>query len=281
MNAASPVMAAAKEQLAVLVGGGSQGLGLAVALEAARRRRPVGLIGRDAGRLQAAAEKVAAAGATDVATFAIDLSQTVPAVQLEAIADWARRCPVGVAVAAVGRSDRGRLIEVDESDLLAAFESNLMTAFRFSCLSVPLLAGTRGTLVHIGSLAGIIPAAGLGTYCVSKSALVAMSRQLRQELAVQGIHVLTVCPGPIARPDAGRRYDDLASARGLDASARQPGGGVKLSAIDPAVLAGQILEAADARRAELVMPSKAKWLAALVALWPVVAERIIRRKFGT
>jgi len=92
----------------------------------------------------------------------------------------------------------------------------------------------------------------------------------------QGVHVLLVCPGPIAREDAGQRYD--AEASDLPATARQPGGGVKLRGIPPEQLAAKILRACEQRRAELVVPSKARWLFALAQLWPALGDRIIAKK---
>ena len=60
-------------------------------------------------------------------------------------------------------------------------------------------------MVNIGSLAAKSAARFLGAYPASKFPVAAYSQQLRYELNPQGVHVLLVCPGPIARPDAGRR----------------------------------------------------------------------------
>ena len=47
----------------------------------------------------------------------------------------------------------------------------------------------------------------LGGYPVSKFAVAAYSQQFRYELGELGVHVLLVCPGPMARADAGTRYE--------------------------------------------------------------------------
>ncbi|HUG67412.1 MAG TPA: SDR family NAD(P)-dependent oxidoreductase, partial [Pirellulaceae bacterium] len=113
-------------------------------------------------------------------------------------------------------------------------------------------------------------------YPASKFALAAYSQQLRFELNPQGVHVLLVCPGPIARKDAGQRYDVEAS--NLPESARQPGGGVKLRGIPPEQLAAKVLRACERRRVELIVPSTARWLFAIVQLWPALGDRIITIK---
>ena len=109
-----------------------------------------------------------------------------------------------------------------------------------------------------------------------------MSRQLRLELASVGVHVLLVCPGPIAREDSGTRYRKLAEERGLsDKLSTAPGGGVKLRLIDPKVLCQKILDAAHRRKKELVVPIKAAWLAAVANIWPNLADWILRKYIGT
>jgi short-subunit dehydrogenase len=126
--------------------------------------------------------------------------------------------------------------------------------------------------VNIGSLAGKSAARWLGAYPASKFALTAYTQQLRLELAPEGIHVLLVCPGPIARPDA-RRYDDS----GLPPEAQRPGGGVRTRAIDPAELAQRILRACEQRQPELVVPWRARLLFAISQLSPRWGDALIQR----
>ena len=57
-----------------------------------------------------------------------------------------------------------------------------------------------GTLVGIGSVAGIRGLPGHGAYCASKAALIAYCESLRGELKACGIKVVTICPGYIDTP---------------------------------------------------------------------------------
>ena len=66
-------------------------------------------------------------------------------------------------------------------------------------------------------------------------------QQLRLELGPQGLHVLLVSPGPIAR-DKPRTYG-AEKLDSLPASARKPGGGVKVKLIQPEWLAARIVQA--------------------------------------
>ncbi len=68
----------------------------------------------------------------------------------------------------------------------------------------PFLAGMvsrgSGTLVGIGSVAGIRGLPGHGAYCASKAALIAYCESLRGELRTSGLQVVTICPGYIDTP---------------------------------------------------------------------------------
>ena len=57
-----------------------------------------------------------------------------------------------------------------------------------------------GTLVGIGSVAGIRGLPGHGAYCASKAAVIAYCESLRGELRAAGVKVVTICPGYIDTP---------------------------------------------------------------------------------
>lgn len=57
-----------------------------------------------------------------------------------------------------------------------------------------------GTLVGIGSVAGIRGLPGHGAYCASKAAVINYCESLRGELKPAGIDVVTICPGYIDTP---------------------------------------------------------------------------------
>ena len=68
----------------------------------------------------------------------------------------------------------------------------------------PFMAGMAvrgsGTLVGIGSVAGIRGLPGHGAYCGSKAAVIAYCESLRGELRPSGVKVVTICPGYIDTP---------------------------------------------------------------------------------
>ncbi|MDZ7937492.1 MAG: SDR family oxidoreductase [Rhodoferax sp.] len=57
-----------------------------------------------------------------------------------------------------------------------------------------------GSLVGIGSVAGIRGLPGHGAYCASKAAVISYCESLRGELRSAGVRVVTLCPGYIDTP---------------------------------------------------------------------------------
>lgn len=62
---------------------------------------------------------------------------------------------------------------------------------------IPLLLRSRGCIVHIGSVAALMPYIWSSVYNASKAALHAYANTLRVELAPFGVHVLTVVTGGV------------------------------------------------------------------------------------
>ena len=264
----------------VVVSGGSSGLGLQLVMAAANQKANLVIVGRDMGRLEKARLIAIEQGANSAIWFAIDLrsSDSGTVRDSDKLHQWLIENNVDLLINAVGRSDRGLLEQLDANDLMAMFQDNVLCTWNMTLAAIPSLKRAKGTIVNIGSLAGLIAAPNMGGYSIVKYGLTALSRQLRLELESSGIHVTLVCPGPIARDDTSNRYSDVAKKRGLnEAYGTAPAGGAKLRLIDPKKLSEMILDAAGQRRKELVYPGKARWLASLAPIWPNLADRILQR----
>lgn len=262
-----------KHKTVVIVGGAS-GLGAVIATAFAERDARLVLIDRDEAALHSARERFERRG-QPVLTFRTDVTST-DGVQQAFAQIRAQQDSLNVLVNAVGRSDRAAILETSEQDFQALWDLNFLSIVRCTRAAADSLIAARGHVVNIGSLASKIASRYLGAYPATKSAVAAYSQQLRLELGPQGLHVLLVCPGPLQRDDAGRRYDH--QARGLPESARRPGGGARVRLIDPAWLARRIIRACERRQPELIVPGKARWLFALSQLWPRLGDWIITRK---
>ena len=80
------------------------------------------------------------------------------------------------------------------------FDVNVFGALAVTQAFLPQLRRARGRIVNMGSIAGRIALPFLGPYCMSKSALRAMTHALRLEVDAWGIDVALVEPGAIATP---------------------------------------------------------------------------------
>jgi short-subunit dehydrogenase len=78
--------------------------------------------------------------------------------------------------------------------------NNTGAAATFHPFVAAMVARGTGTLVGIGSVAGIRGLPGHGAYCASKAGLMAYCESLRGELRPSGVQVVTVCPGYIDTP---------------------------------------------------------------------------------
>jgi NAD(P)-dependent dehydrogenase (short-subunit alcohol dehydrogenase family) len=260
----------------VVITGGSSGLGLSLARTFLERGAFVYLLARNRERLDAAAALLIR-DFSNVGTVAADVTCQA---QVDAAFERVRseRPGINVLVNAAGMSHRAAILETTPEQFQRLWDLNFQGTVRCTRAAAGELLRSRGHLINIGSLASKIAAAYLGAYPASKFAVAAYTQQLRLELGPQGLHVLLVCPGPLRRDDAGTRYDDQAS--GLPDVARRPGGGVAVGAIDPAVLGRRIIRACERRQAELVVPGKVRWLAALSDCAPALGDWIVRRKTG-
>ena len=155
-------------------------------------------------------------------------------------------------------------------------ELNFLAAVRCVRRAVPPLRNENGHLVLIGSLASKTASKYIGPYAATKFALASYAQQLRLELQDPPIHVLHVCPGPIARDDAGNRYDE--EAANLPPEARKAGGGVGLRAIAPDQLAQRILTGCEKRQLEIVVPWKARILFAVSQLSAEWGDWLFRKQ---
>jgi short-subunit dehydrogenase len=261
----------------VVVAGGSSGLGLHLATEAASRGASVTILGRDREKLQAAVTQIA--NQSRVANAVRFIQVDVMALKdNQEVTEWLSDGKIDMLINCIGRSDRGGLDCVGVKDFEQLFQENVLATVSAIQCFLPALEMARGCVVNIGSLAGLIATPNMGAYCVTKFALTALSRQWRLELAARGVHVMLVSPGPIQRSDSHSRYNELAKSRGLQTpGATAPGGGAKITLLDPVQLAKNILNHAEKRTPELIVPSKAKWLAAIVPVSSWLADRILSK----
>lgn len=103
---------------------------------------------------------------------------------------------IDVLVNNAGRGWYGSIEGMDESALRAMFELNFFAVLSVTRAVLPgMRARGNGWIVNVSSVAGLVSAPGFGYYSATKFAIEAITDALRDEVAAQGISVLTVEPG--------------------------------------------------------------------------------------
>jgi len=87
------------------------------------------------------------------------------------------------------------LIEVEEKDLDFIFNVNVYGPYRITKAFAPLLLESKGRVVNISSLNGIVASPMLGPYSMSKHAIEAYGDGLAAELGRLGVRVSLIEPG--------------------------------------------------------------------------------------
>ena len=90
------------------------------------------------------------------------------------------------------------LVEAKEEDFRFLFDVNVYGVFRVTKAFAPMIIESRGRIVNISSISGVLSGGGYGMYAGSKHAIEAMTDALDAELEDFGVFVTAVNPGNFA-----------------------------------------------------------------------------------
>jgi NAD(P)-dependent dehydrogenase (short-subunit alcohol dehydrogenase family) len=93
----------------------------------------------------------------------------------------------------------GGIEETSPEQFRRLFRVNVEGMYLVTRCAIPLLLASRGSIVNIGSVAGLVGIQKRFAYCTTKGAVVAMTRQLAVEYPTQ-IRVNCICPGTVDTP---------------------------------------------------------------------------------
>ena len=197
-----------------LVTGASSGLGwrFATALAAAGAR--VAVAARRADRLQTLKAEIERAGGR---AHAVTLDVTdVASVRAGVAAAAAALGPLDILVNNSGVSVTKRAGEIEETDYDFVMDTNAKGAFFVAqAAGRAMIAAKRpGRIINIASAAGLRALGQLSVYCMSKAAVIHMTRALALEWGRHGINVNALCPGYI-ETEINRDYWDTDGGRKL------------------------------------------------------------------
>jgi NAD(P)-dependent dehydrogenase (short-subunit alcohol dehydrogenase family) len=231
-----------------LVTGGAGGIGGAVARALAGEGARVAVAGRDLAALRG----VELPGADPALPVLLDVRDA--AAWDRAVADVVRSLGrLDVLVHNAGVVEVGPLGAQDPERIRAVLDTNLLGALLGTRAALPALRASRGAVVHVSSLGGIVPMPFEAAYAATKAGLRQLSFSLRAELAEVGVAVTVVSPDSVDTPQLAQELlHDEASL-----SFANP-------ALDPAEVAHGVLRALEGGAPEVLVP-RAGGLAARVA----------------
>lgn len=178
-----------------------------------------------------------AEGAT---VFAADLHpETVPEGTVGLSVDVTRedsvRGAVGAAVRATGRLDvlcnnagigsTTSPVDCPVEEWDRVFAVNARGVFLGTKYALPvMLAQGKGAIVNTSSVAGLVGLKDRASYCASKGAVIAFTKQVAVQYAGTGVRANSVCPGTTDSPWVGRLLDQASDPENARAAlvGRQP-----------------------------------------------------------
>lgn len=184
---------------AVLVTGGTSGIGAAVARAFGDAGAAVLLTGRDAGRGAEVAADIASDGGT-AEFMAADVTNTgACGLLVDAVLDRFGRLDVLVNNAGIIHSgDAQSTTDEQWNETIAV---NLTAAFRMSRAAIPAIREQGGgSIVNIASDWALVGGQNAVAYCASKGGLLLMTKAMALDHAGENIRVNAVCPTEIMTP---------------------------------------------------------------------------------
>jgi short-subunit dehydrogenase len=181
----------------ILITGASSGIGESLARHFASGGHALTLVARRTSELHAIA---AAYPAVKVFVRPADLSD--PAVCAAVVADAEREVgPIDVLINNAGVQYVEPGAGVSPERVINLFNVDLVSPLILMHHVLSGMTARRaGVVVNIASVAGIVWTPGMTHYNAAKSGLAAASETLHVELKGQGVHVVTVYPGPVETP---------------------------------------------------------------------------------
>lgn len=185
------------EGCTALITGASSGLGAEFALQLAPVAGTLVLVARRSDRLDALKQDLEARyPGLRVRVYVADLTDDT---RIPALVRWLEeeKILVNFLVNNAGMGDKGPFATSEWPKVRAMLDLNIVALTRLTHELLPMLReGGRGAILHVSSIAGLIPLPRMAVYAATKAYVNSFSDGLRLELRDTGITVTAVLPGP-------------------------------------------------------------------------------------
>jgi NAD(P)-dependent dehydrogenase (short-subunit alcohol dehydrogenase family) len=180
-----------------LITGAGQGVGLGIAQSFAHAGANLVITGRDAQKLQKAAEELRGLG-VNVVTHAGDAAKrsSADAAVAKAVERFGQ---LDILVNNAQATIPGRpLEEITEDDFNLVINSGLAGTFHHMLAALPQLKINGGSIINLGSREGIFGGVGHSVYAAAKEGIRGLSRATAREWGKYKIRVNVICPAALS-----------------------------------------------------------------------------------
>lgn len=256
----------------VIITGASSGLGIAIALEFARLKANLVLTGRNEERLKATEKQCLELGVTPYLVLA-DITKPADCENLinQTLEHFGA---LDYLVLNAGVSMWTKFDTVKDLSLFAKLmDANYLSAVYCTHYALGPLIKSKGMIVAVSSIQGIIGVPLHTGYVASKHALQGFFDALRTEISESGVDILLVLPHWLRGTNL-RKHAFGADGQKLG----QASAGHNRESISSEDCAGKIIKAMTKRKRTLIVPAKLKLLPWLKLIAPQFLDSIVSRK---
>jgi len=179
-----------------LITGGSRGIGRSIALQFADAGADVIVSSRKLPDLEKVAEEIKQKGVRSLAISAHNAKMEDLKNLMARVKEEFGRLDVLVNNA-VANPVMADVLHMEEAPFDLIMNANIKGYYFLSQAAARMMVeqGSGGAIVNVASVGGIYVTPGLGPYCISKAAIIMMTKCLAAELGSHGIRVNCIAPG--------------------------------------------------------------------------------------
>ncbi len=181
-----------------LVTGGAKGIGWGCARVLGRAGASIAVVDIDAPAAQKAVESLRAEGVTAEAYIA-DVGHADPVNRMvSAVVERFGR--IDIVINNAGTHDSKGIEQASEADWDFILTTNLKSMYLVTKAALPFLKATKGRIVNMSSMGGVVGQLSAGAYISTKGGIIALTKNLALDFAPYGIRVNCICPGWVETP---------------------------------------------------------------------------------